>query len=91
MDLGLGQLVGLGRHLVDLAGVDDGDDGVLTDVSLLTEIPGVEVYLRTTPWNPQLHAIATEEVAMFKGTEKPILALGSDEPPEDDSDWQLIS
>ena len=44
-----------------------------------------------TPWNTQLHAIATEELQAFAGIKEAILGLRSFDPPEDESEWRLVA
>jgi len=51
------------------------DEGLLTDTSTLgPALPGAEILPRETPWNTQLHAIATEELQAFAGIKDAILA-----------------
>ena len=44
-----------------------------------------------TPWNTQLHAIATEELQAFAGIKETILGLGSFDPPEDEPERRLVA
>jgi hypothetical protein len=68
------------------------DAEFLTDTSELEgSVPGLNVAPRTTPWNPQLHLIASEEVRRFTGHSSAILGLGSFDPPTDEAEWELIT
>jgi hypothetical protein len=68
------------------------DEDLLTDtVALKSALPGAEILARETPWNTQLHAIAIEELQKFAGIKEAILGLGSFEPPEDESEWQIVA
>jgi hypothetical protein len=68
------------------------DEGLLTDtLSLGSALPDAEILPRETPWNTQLHAIATEELQAFAGIKEAILGLGSFDPPEDESEWRLVA
>jgi hypothetical protein len=68
------------------------DEDALTDTaSLGGALPDVEILPRETPWNTQLHSIAIEELRVFAGIKQAILGLGSFDPPEDESDWQLVA
>ena len=72
--------------------MEDGDEDALTDTaSLRSALPDVEILPRETPWNTQLHAITIEELKVFAGIKEAILGLGSFDPPEDESDWQLVA
>ncbi len=59
--------------------------------SRLAGLPDAEILPRETPWNTQLHAIATEELQAFAGIKEAILGLGSFDPPEDESEWRLVA
>lgn len=68
------------------------DAGCLTDTATLkAALADVEILPRDTPWNSQLHCIAMEELQLFAGIKRTILGLGSFDPPEDESEWQLIT
>lgn len=68
------------------------DEDLLTDTAVLkSALPNVEMLPRETPWNSQLHWIAIEELQTFAGIKGTILGLGSFDPPEDESDWQLVA
>jgi hypothetical protein len=68
------------------------DDDQLTDTAALAAaLPGLEVLPRDTPWNAQLHSVAIEELQSFAGINEPILGLGSFDPPEDESEWELVA
>ena len=68
------------------------DEDLLTDMSSLgSALPDAEILPRETPWNTQLHAIATEELQAFAGIKEAILGLGSFDPPEDESEWRLVA
>jgi len=70
----------------------DDEPEFLTDVNnLRAALPEVSISDRNVPWNPQLHAIALQEVQAFIGIDAPILGLGSFDPPEDEQDWELIN
>jgi hypothetical protein len=67
------------------------DESLLTDTAALkSALPDVDIRPRETPWNSQLHRIALEELRAFAGLEETILGLGSFDPPDDESEWQLI-
>jgi hypothetical protein len=67
------------------------DDEFLTNLDdLRTALPSVFVADRDVAWDAQLHAVAIEEWRLFGGTDTAILGLGSFDPPEDESDWELI-
>jgi len=71
---------------------EEEDEDALTDTaSLRSALPDVEILPRETPWNTQLHSIAIEELEVFTGNKEAILGLGSFDPPEDESDWQLVA
>jgi hypothetical protein len=68
------------------------DEDLLTDTAALKiGVPDVEFLPRETPWNTQLHWIAMEELQAFADTKETILGLGSFDPPEDESKWQLVA
>jgi hypothetical protein len=68
------------------------DERLLTDTSSLgSALPDADILPRETPWNTQLHAIATEELQAFAGIKEAILGLGSFDPPEDESEWRLVA
>lgn len=68
------------------------DEDLLTDTAALkSAMPDVEMLPRKTPWNTQLHCIAMEQLQAFAGLKEMILGLGSFDPPEDESEWQLVA
>jgi len=68
------------------------DEDILSDTAALTSaLPDVEILPRETPWNTQLHCTAMEELQAFAGLKEMILGLGSFDPPEDESEWQLVA
>ena len=68
------------------------DEDLLTDTSSLkSALLDLEVLPRDTPWNTQLHGIAMEELQTFAGIKETILGLGSFDPPEDETEWQLVA
>lgn len=68
------------------------DEDLLTDMAALkSALPDMEVLPRETPWNTQLHCIAMAELQAFAGIKEKILGLGSFDPPEDESEWQLVA
>jgi len=74
-----------------IAEFDDADEELLTDTNdLRAAIPICSVAERNTPWNSTLHAIAIEEWQSFASTDTMILGMGSFDPPEDESEWELI-
>lgn len=79
-------------QVVPLVPEDEEDEDLLTDTAALkSALPEVEFQPRETPWNTQLHAIAMEELQTFAGIKESILGLGSFDPPEDESDWNLVA
>jgi len=67
------------------------EESLLTDTAALkSALPDVDMRPRETPWNTQLHWIALEELRAFAGLEETILGLGSFDPPDDESEWQLV-
>ncbi|MEX0718581.1 MAG: hypothetical protein WD066_18455 [Planctomycetaceae bacterium] len=69
---------------------DDDEELSADPTELRGALPGVEVADRPMSWESRLHAIAIKEWRRFNGTETTILGLGSFDPPEDESDWQLV-
>ena len=68
------------------------DEDALTDTDALkSALPDVEILARDTPWNTELHAIAIDELQTFAGITETVLGLGSFDPPEDESEWQLVA
>jgi hypothetical protein len=68
------------------------DEDLLTETAKLNAVlPEAEILPRETPPNAQLHAIAIDELQAFADAKKTILGLGSFDPPEDDSELQLIA
>ena len=79
-------------QIVPLLPETDEDDDFLTDTSALrSALPDAEVLPRASPWNNQLHGIAIEELQAFTGISDTILGLGTWDPPDDESDWQLVA
>jgi hypothetical protein len=79
-------------QIAPLVPEEEEDEDALTDTaSLRSALPDVEILPRETPWNTQLHSIAIEELKVFAGIKEAILGLGSFDPPEDESDWQLVA
>ena len=69
----------------------EGDEEFLTNIDdLRAALPDISVADGNVPLDSQLHAIAIEEWRLFANTGTMILGLGSFDPPEDESDWQLI-
>jgi hypothetical protein len=68
------------------------DENLLTDTnSLQIAVHEAHVLPRETPWNSELHAVAIEHFKKFTGYNQTILGMGSFDPPEDDSELQLIA
>jgi hypothetical protein len=71
---------------------DDDEGELLTDLAeLRAAIPSAMVADRTWPMPTQLHELAMREVAAFTGEARPILGLGSFDPPEDEAQWRKIA
>lgn len=71
---------------------DEEDEHVLTDTTRLkSALPEIEILPRETPWKTELHWIAAEELRAFANLSDTILGLGTWDPPEDESEWQLIA
>ena len=78
-------------QITPLVPEDAMDEEWLTDIAgLRSALPGVDILPRTAPWNTQLHWIAIEELRAFGGIRDSILGLGTFDPPEDESAWQLV-
>ncbi len=81
-----------GARIAPLVPEAEEDEEFLTNTALLKSVlPDVEVLGRETSWNTQLHWIAMEELQAFAEIKEMILGLGSFDPPEDESEWQLIA
>ena len=69
----------------------DGEEEILTNLTeLRISLPDIAVADRRVPWDPQLHFVAIRELLTFAGIKEPILGLGSFDPPEDESELELI-
>lgn len=68
------------------------DEDCLTDLELLKSLlPDVPIEERTTPWNAELHALASEEWKLFTGgVDQEMLGLGTFDP-EYEPHWEVIA
>lgn len=79
-------------QVIPLVPEDVENDDILTDTAALNSaMLDVEVLPREMAWNTDLHWIAIEELQAFTTIKETILGLGSFDPPEDESEWQLIA
>ena len=70
---------------------DEPDAEWLTDlVDLKAALPFAVVKERTMSIPTTLHSLATREVAEFTGVTRPILGLGSFDPPQDERQWRKV-
>ena len=78
-------------HIQPLVPEFDDDDEFLTKIDdLRAAVPLGSVADRNVPCSSQLHAIVSEEWQLYARTDTMILGMGSFDPPEDESDWELI-
>ncbi|MFN3150964.1 hypothetical protein [Bremerella sp.] len=68
------------------------EENFLTNLDdLRVACPKVSVAERNVDWDIELHTVAIEHWRQFSDSSQLILGLGSFDPPEDESDWQLLS
>lgn len=70
----------------------DEDEDCLTDLEMLKSLlPDVPIEERTTLWNAELHALASEEWKLFTGgVDQEMLGLGTFDP-EYEPHWEVIA
>lgn len=79
-------------HIQPLVPEFEEDAEFLTDTAALKKaVPDLVVAERNVDWPSQLHAVAIQEWQAFSGSQTHIPGLGSFDPPEDESEWELLA